>query len=106
MGAPPYTYSFTMDGVPLSTTNRVSKWKEGRGGKVAKSVREALLLPKDMKHWAKWDNDSLLLTIKREAIMVTISSHSNYYFLHFSFFFSFFTKPLSSLHDRGINAPW
>lgn len=65
---------------------------EGRGGKVAKSVREALLLPEDMKHWAKWDNDSLLLTIKREAIMVTISSHSNYYFLHFSFFFFLFLQ--------------
>nr|POE66783.1 hypothetical protein CFP56_68838 [Quercus suber] len=66
---PAYTHSFTMDGVPLLATNRVRPWREGRGGKVAKSVGEALLLPKDIKHWAKWDDESLLLNMKREAIM-------------------------------------
>ena len=45
--------------------------EEGRRGKVAESVGEALPLPANMNHWAKWDDESLLLNIKREAIMVT-----------------------------------
>nr|POE95671.1 hypothetical protein CFP56_32739 [Quercus suber] len=58
-----------VDEVPFPTTDRVRPLREGRGGKVAKSVGEALLLPADMNHWAKWDDESLLLNIKREAIM-------------------------------------
>nr|POF06792.1 hypothetical protein CFP56_73289 [Quercus suber] len=69
VGAPVYTYSFIVDGVPLPAADRARSWKEGCGGKVAKSVGEALLLPKDMKHWEKWDDDSLLLNMKRKAIM-------------------------------------
>lgn len=60
-----------MDGVPLLATDRVRPWKEGRGGKVADCVGKAVLLPKDINHWAKWDDESLLLNMKREAIMVT-----------------------------------
>ena len=69
-GAPTYTYTFSVDGVPLPATDKVRPWRKGCGGKVAKSVGEALLLPKDMKHWAKWDDDSLILNMKREATIV------------------------------------
>nr|POE59920.1 hypothetical protein CFP56_03517 [Quercus suber] len=62
-------HSFTVDGVPLPATDRVRPWRESREGKVAKSMGEALPLPKDMKHWAKWDDDSLILNMKKEAIM-------------------------------------
>ncbi|KAL0001574.1 hypothetical protein SO802_015355 [Lithocarpus litseifolius] len=48
---------------------RVRPWREGYRGKATKSVGKALLLPANMNHWAKWDNESLLLNIKREAIM-------------------------------------
>ncbi|KAL0017461.1 hypothetical protein SO802_004530 [Lithocarpus litseifolius] len=61
---------FSVDGVPLRATNRVRLWREGRGDKVAENVGEALMLPEDMKHWAKWDDNSLLLNMKRKAIMV------------------------------------
>ena len=50
MGAPAYVHTFTMDGVPLPTTDRVRPWREGREGKVAESVGEALLPPTDMNH--------------------------------------------------------
>ena len=69
-GAPTYTYTFSVDGVPLPATDKVRPWRKGCGGKVAKSVGEALLLPKDLKHWAKWDDDSLILNMKREATIV------------------------------------
>ena len=57
-----------VDRVPLPMTDRVKPWREGRGDKVAESVGEALLLLVDMNHWANWDDESLLLNIKREAI--------------------------------------
>ena len=57
-----------VDRVPLPMTDRVKPWREGHGGKVAESVGEALLLLVDMNHWANWDDESLLLNIKREAI--------------------------------------
>nr|POF09862.1 hypothetical protein CFP56_74742 [Quercus suber] len=69
VGDPAYMHSFTVDGVPLPATDRVRPWREGRKGKVAKSMGEALPLPKDMKHWAKWDDDSLILNMKKKAIM-------------------------------------
>ena len=50
MGASAYVHTFTMDGVPLPTTDRVRPWREGREGKVAESVGEALLPPTDMNH--------------------------------------------------------
>ncbi|XP_050290241.1 uncharacterized protein LOC126728471 [Quercus robur] len=68
-GAPTYTYSFSVDRVPLPVIDRVRPWREGHGGKVTESVGKAFLLPEDMKHLAKWDDDSLLLNMKREAIM-------------------------------------
>lgn len=98
MGAPTYRHSFTVDRIPLPATNKVRPWREYQGGKVAESVRKGLLLPEDMK----WDDDSLLLNMKREAIMVTNSSPYFYCLLHFSFSFLI----LSSLYARGINAPW
>ena len=50
VGTPAYTYSFTVDGVPLLATDKVKPRREGRGGKVAKSIGEGLLLLEDMKH--------------------------------------------------------
>lgn len=38
---------------------------------MVKCVGKALLLPKDMSHWEQWEDDALLLNMKREAIMVT-----------------------------------
>lgn len=70
MGAPAYVKAFMVDGEPLPATNRVKPWREGCRGKVADCVDQALLLPKDMNHWAKWVDKSLLLNMKREAIMV------------------------------------
>ena len=64
---------------------------------------EALLLPEDMKYWAKWDDDSLLLNIKREAIMIMNLCPSYYCLPHFSISFS--KSILSSLCARGTNAP-
>ena len=71
-----------VDRVPLPMTDRVKPWREGCGGKVAESDGEALLLPTDMNHW---DDESLLLNIKREAIMVTNFSLPPYYSFHFFF---------------------
>ncbi|KAL0010636.1 hypothetical protein SO802_005744 [Lithocarpus litseifolius] len=68
-GAPTYIKVFMVEGEVLPATNKVRPWKDGRGGKVAEFVRKALLLPEDMKHWAKWDDDTLLLNMKKEAIM-------------------------------------
>lgn len=70
MDAPAYIKSFMVDGEALPTTDRVRPWRDGHGGKVAKCVGKALLLPDDMKHWEKWDDDPLLLNMKKEAIMV------------------------------------
>lgn len=78
VGAPAYTHSFTVDGVPFLAIDRVRPWRKGCGGKVAESVGKALLLPEDMKHWAKWDDNPLLLNMKKEAIMVINSSLSYY----------------------------
>nr|POE96249.1 hypothetical protein CFP56_59533 [Quercus suber] len=53
-----------LDTLPLDgvlVTDRVRPWREGHRGKA--------LLPEKMKHWAKWDDDSLLLNMKREAIV-------------------------------------
>ena len=69
MGAPAYMKKFLVDGEALPTTNRVRPWRDGSDGKVAECVGKALLLPEDMKHWAKWDDDTLLLNMKREVIM-------------------------------------
>lgn len=35
---------------------------------------KALLLPKDKNHWEKWDDEFLLLNMKRVEIMVNCSS--------------------------------
>ena len=59
-----------VDEEALLAMDRVRPWREGRGGKVPECVGKALLLPEDMKHWAKWDDKSLLLNMKREVIMV------------------------------------
>lgn len=75
LGAPTYIKTFMVDREVLPATDRVRPWKNECGGKVAECVRKALLLPEDMKHWAKWDDDTLLLKMKREAIMVI-----NYFF--------------------------
>ena len=69
MGAPTYMKAFLVDGEALPATDRVRPWRDGRGGKVAECVGKALLLPEDMKHWAKWDDDTLLLNMKKEVIM-------------------------------------
>ena len=44
---------------------------------------KSLLLPEDKNHWEKWNDESLLLNMKREAIMVNCSSFE--LFLFFSF---------------------
>ena len=69
-GAPAYTKVFMVDGEVLPSMDRVRPWRDGRGGKIAKCVGKALLLLEDIKHWAKWDNDTLLLNMKRETIMI------------------------------------
>ena len=61
---------------------------------MAESVGESFLLPVDINHWAKWDDESFLLNMKREAIMVTNFSlaHSYcsfYFFISFKFLFFF-----------------
>ena len=40
---------------------------------------KALILPKDMKHWEKWDANSLLINVKREAIKVTRNSYLTFF---------------------------
>ena len=50
MGAPAYMKEFLVDGEALPATNRVRPCRDGSGGKVAKCVGKALLLPEDMKH--------------------------------------------------------
>lgn len=50
--APAYIKAFMVDGEALPATDRVRPWREGGGGKVAECVGKALLLPKDIKHWA------------------------------------------------------
>ena len=57
---------------------------------MAESVGEALLLLADMNHWAKWDDESLLLNMKREAIMVTKFSLPPY--CSFSILFYYFIQ--------------
>ena len=57
---------------------------------MAESVGEALLLLADMNHWAKWDDESLLLNMKREAIMVTNFSLPPY--CSFSILFYYFIQ--------------
>nr|POE73926.1 hypothetical protein CFP56_59378 [Quercus suber] len=69
VGAPAYIMVFVLDGEALPAIDRVRPWRDGRGGKVAECVGKALLLPEDMKHWAKWDDETLLLNMKREAVM-------------------------------------
>ena len=76
-----------VDRVPLPMTDRVKPWREGCGGKVVESDGEALLLPTDMNHW---DDESLLLNIKREAIMVTNFSLPPY--CSFSILFYYFIQ--------------
>ena len=53
IGALAYIKAFMVDEEVLPATNRVRPWRESRGGKVAECVGKALLLPEDMKHWAK-----------------------------------------------------
>ena len=69
MGALAYMKAFLVDGEALPATDRVRPWRDGRGGKVAECVGKALLLPEDMKHWPKWDDDTLLRNMKKEVIM-------------------------------------
>ena len=99
-----------VDGVPLPAMDRVRPWREGRRGKVAESAGEALLLPADMNHWAKWNDESILLNMKRETIMVTNFSLPPYCYFHFFFIISFILffifKTLPSLYGRDINVPW
>lgn len=89
IGVPSYVHTFMVDEVPLPAMDRVRPWREGRGGKVAESVGEALLLPTDMNHWAKWDDESILLNMKRETIMVTNFSLPPYCYFHLFFIISF-----------------
>ena len=76
VNAPTYVKTFIVDGEVVSATDRVRSWREGCVGK-------ALLLQDDMNHWAKWDDNSFLLNIKREAIMVI---HFPFVFLPIFFF--------------------
>ena len=79
---------------------------------MAESVGEALLLLADMNHWAKWDDESLLLNMKREAIMVTNFSLPPY--CSFSILFYYFIqnfklkkkKILPLLYGSDINVLW
>ena len=79
---------------------------------MAESVGEALLLLADMNHWAKWDDESLLLNMKREAIMVTNFSLPPYcsfsiLFYYFIQNFKFFLKKiLPLLYGSDINVLW
>ena len=102
LGAPAYMKAFMVDGEVLPVTDRLRPWRDGRGGKVAKCVGKALLLPEDMKHWVKWDDDTLLLNMKREAIMVINYFLSYFYLKHFANSINLsFTN-----FGRATNAPW
>lgn len=59
-----------VDGEALPAIDMVRPLRDGHGGKVDECVGKDLLLFEDMKHWEKWDDDTLLLNMKREAIMV------------------------------------
>lgn len=50
-----------VDREPLPAIDTVRPWRESHGGKVVECVGKAILLPEDMNHWAKWDDESLLL---------------------------------------------
>ena len=53
MDAPTYIKAFMVEGEALPATDKVRPWRDGRGGKVTKCVGKALLLPENMKYWAK-----------------------------------------------------
>ena len=102
LGAPAYMKAFMVDGEVLLAIDRERPWRDGRGGKVVECVGKALLLPEDMKHWAKWDDDTLLLNMKREAIMVI-----NYFLSYFSLKHFANSINLSFTNfGRATNAPW
>ena len=81
LGAPAYIKAFMVDREPFPATNKVRPWRDSYGGRVAKCMGKELFLPKDMNHWEKWGDDTLLLNMKREAIIVSLLS---LYFLSFT----------------------
>lgn len=94
IGASTYIKVFMVDGsLFLPPIDLGLGWKVVEG-KVAECVGKALLLPKDMGHWVKWNDESLLLNMKREVIMVIyhpfefLLSFSFLYLCTFSFIFS------------------
>lgn len=49
---------------------------------MANCIERALLLPKDMASWVEWEDNDLILEIKREAVLVCITlSYNSIFFI-------------------------
>lgn len=69
-----YNHSFTLGERPLPTTLFILTWRKGEGGWVVNNLRKALLLLEDVHFWEKITNEDIVLNLKWQSIVVSLSS--------------------------------
>lgn len=69
-----YNHSFTLGERPLPTTLFILTWRKGKGGWVVDNLRKALLLLEDVHFWEQITNEDIVLNLKWQSIVVSLSS--------------------------------
>ena len=79
----PWSCEFYVNDRLVNEDDSVWKSKDVRGGQIADTVGNALLLPKDMKAWKGSNSTQMIENLKRDSVVVSFG----FYPLFFFFFF-------------------
>lgn len=71
---------FRIRNQPLPTTSSVQKWEKGEGGRVARSLVQALQLPNDVQYFSEGSDEAVAFWLEWHAI--AIMSIHRYHVIH------------------------
>ena len=71
----------------LPTDSSIQTWRSGLGGQVSDSLKQALLLPANLDHYAVYRDEDIILKLKWYTIAMSIPSLNRYCFHYYLFLY-------------------
>ena len=95
----PHTWSpvLKVDGMPIAFDATLRHYRGGHAGLMAEALQQPLLLPQDMAAYSSFNHPDLFLSLKRDLVMVSNSTHFSFIFVYLHFI----TEATLSLHILG-----
>ena len=84
---PARTWSLVLeiDGKPIAFDATLRHYRGGHAGLVAEALEQPLLLPQGMAAYRSFKHPELFLSLKRDLVMVSNSTHFSFIFVYLHF---------------------